>query len=187
VSLDVFSTSRLVAERLSEKHWDDLRRMDQDEPFMQHLGGVRDEAATRSYMARNLAHWAQYGFGLWVLRNRSTGAISGRAVLRHLLIEGVDEVEAGYGFLPEFWGRGLASEILQACLGFGRNQLRLVSVVGITTPTNSGSQQVLRKAGFAHEGNIVHEGVHCMLFRSGYSSSSGLTNRGGATWNVSAE
>jgi hypothetical protein len=34
VSLDSFSTARLDAERLTAYHWDDLRRMDQDEQFM---------------------------------------------------------------------------------------------------------------------------------------------------------
>ena len=57
VSLDSFSTARLDAERLTEDHWDDLRRMDQDEWFMAELGGVRDEPGTRAYLERNLAHW----------------------------------------------------------------------------------------------------------------------------------
>ena len=48
VRLDSFSTARLDAERLMEDHWDDLRRMDQDEWFMAQLGGVRDEAGTRA-------------------------------------------------------------------------------------------------------------------------------------------
>jgi hypothetical protein len=34
LSLDSFSTARLAAERLTADHWDDLRRMDQDERFM---------------------------------------------------------------------------------------------------------------------------------------------------------
>ena len=110
-SLDSFSTARLLAERLTPAHRADLRQMDQDEQFMAHLGGVRDEAGTDSYLDSNLAHWSEYGFGLWMLRERETGVMIGRAVLRHLDVEGVDEVETGYGFLPEFWGRGLATEI----------------------------------------------------------------------------
>jgi [ribosomal protein S5]-alanine N-acetyltransferase len=141
--------------------------MDQDEQFMAQLGGVRDEAGTRAYLERNLAHWAAYGFGLWMLRDRDTGRSIGRAVLRHLDVDGVDEVETGYGFLPDLWGRGLATEIARACVHIGRERLGLASLVGITLPTNAASQQVMRKAGLQYERDIVHAGVPHLLFRTG--------------------
>lgn len=102
MTLDSFSTPRLLAERLQPAHLPDVLRMDQNEGFMAHLGGVRDEAATLAYLERNLAHWATHGFGLWMLRDRAQQALIGRAVVRHLDVEGVDEVEVGYGFYPEY-------------------------------------------------------------------------------------
>ena len=169
LSLDSFSTARLDAERLTADHWDDLRCMDQDERFMAELGGVRDEAGTRAYLERNLAHWAAHSFGLWMLRDRDTGTVIGRALLRHLDVDGVDEVETGYGFLPDLWGRGLATEIARACVHIGRERLGLASVVGITAPTNTASQQVMRKAGLQYERGIVHAGLPHLLFRTGHS------------------
>ena len=166
VRLDSFSTARLDAERLMEDHWDDLRRMDQDEWFMAQLGGVRDEAGTRAYLERNLAHWTARGFGLWMLRDRDTGAMIGRALLRHLAVDGVDEVETGYGFLPDVWGRGLATEIARACVHIGRERLGLESVIGITAPTNTASQRVMRKAGLHYERDIVYAGLPHLLFRT---------------------
>ena len=163
--LESFSTSRLLAERLRPAHRADLRRMDQDERFMAHLGGVRDEAGTERYLNWNLAHWLEHGFGLWMLRERETGVMIGRAVLRHLEVEGVDEVETGYGFLPEFWGRGLATEITRSCLGIGHDQLGLASIVAVTVPANTASQRVLRKAGLEYEREIVHNGQVHLLFR----------------------
>ena len=106
MTLDSFSTTRLLAERLTAAHLPDLRRMDQDELFMARLGGVRDSRGTAAYLAWNLEHWADHGFGLWMLREAATRGMVGRAVLRHLDVEGVDEVEVGYGFVPEVWGAG---------------------------------------------------------------------------------
>ena len=80
MTLDSFSTTRLVAEPLTGAHLPDLRRMDQDELFMARLGGVRDKAGTAAYLAWNLEHWAEYGFGLWMLRDSATGDMVGRAV-----------------------------------------------------------------------------------------------------------
>jgi ribosomal-protein-alanine N-acetyltransferase len=166
MTLNSFSTPRLVAERLTPAHLPDVRRMDQNEWFMAHLGGVRDEAATLTYLERNLAHWATHGFGVWMLRDLAQGALIGRAVVRHLEVEGADEVEIGYGFYPEFWGRGLATEVASACVRIGHAQLGLPSVVAITLPTHSASQRVMLKAGLAYEREIIHEGLPHALFRS---------------------
>jgi RimJ/RimL family protein N-acetyltransferase len=166
VSLDSFSTPRLFAERLTNAHLPDLIRMDRDEAFMASLGGVRDEPETSIYLERNLEHWAEYGFGIWMLRDRETDAVIGRGVLRHLDVDGVDEVEVGYGFLPRFWGRGLATEVARACIDIGQRQLALPSIVAITRPTNLASQRVMEKAGLVREREIVHAGVPHVLFRT---------------------
>jgi RimJ/RimL family protein N-acetyltransferase len=155
----------MQAERLRPDHLADLRRMDADEEMNTFLGGVRDAAGTADYLARNLNHWAEYGFGIWMLRDSGSNLMIGRAVLRHLEIDGVDEVEVGYGFLPAFWGRGLATEIARACVRIGLETLRLPSLVAITLPANQGSRRVLEKAGLAYEREIVHAGAPTCLFR----------------------
>jgi RimJ/RimL family protein N-acetyltransferase len=169
-SLNHFSTARVLAERLTASHFPDLCQMDQNELFMAHLGGVRDEAGTRAYLDTNLAHWEEHGFGLWMLRDRQTGTTIGRAVLRHLDVDGVDEVETGYGFLPEFWGRGLATEVAQTCVRIGLKQVELSSVVAITLPRHLVSQRVMVKAGLRYEREINHQGTACLLYRVGRDS-----------------
>jgi [ribosomal protein S5]-alanine N-acetyltransferase len=164
--IDSFTTPRLHAERLTAAHWLDLRRMDGNEPFMALLGGVRDTAGTVAYLEMNVKHWADHGYGIWMLRDAATAAIIGRAILRHLDVEGVDEVEVGYGFMPEYWGRGLATEIARECVRIGFEQLGLRSMVAITTPANLASQRVMAKAGLVYERDIVHAGVPHVLFRT---------------------
>ncbi|HEY8258299.1 MAG TPA: GNAT family N-acetyltransferase [Gemmatimonadales bacterium] len=166
MTLDTFSTPRLSAERLTRAHLPEVRRMDQSEGFMAHLGGVRDEGATMAYMERNLAHWATHGFGLWMLRDPAHPAPIGRAVVRHLEVEGTDEVEIGYGFYPEFWGRGLATEVARACVRIGLTRLGLPSVVAVTRPEHGASQRVMLKAGLVYEREIVHDGLPHVLFRT---------------------
>jgi ribosomal-protein-alanine N-acetyltransferase len=139
--------------------------MDDDAQFMAMLGGVRDSAGTVAYLETNVRHWSDHGFGMWMLRDAATGAVVGRAILRHLDVAGVDEVETGYGFMPEHWGRGLATEIAEACVRIGFNQLQLPSIVAVTTPANLASQQVMRKAGLTYERDIVHAGVPHLLYR----------------------
>jgi len=163
---DSFTTARLRAERLTPEHLTELRRMDGHPDVMAWVGGVRNEAGTAAYLARNLQHWTDYGFGLWILRDCEENHVAGRAVLRHLLVEGTDEVEVGYGFYPEFWGRGLATEITDACLRHGRETLGLATIVAITLPGHVRSQRVLTKAGLRFEREVTHEGAEHVLFRT---------------------
>ena len=165
IVVDAFATDRLAAERLTAAHFADLRRMDQNAGFMARLGGARDEAGTAAYLETNLAHWRAYGFGLWMVRETQSRAIAGRCCVRHLMLEGIDEIEIGYGFLPEYWGRGLATEIALACVDITLNTIRHPTAVGITRPANAGSQHVLTKAGLTYERMVQHAGLSHMLFR----------------------
>jgi RimJ/RimL family protein N-acetyltransferase len=163
---DSFSTARLAAERLTPEHLPEVRRMHRDAAVMAQLGGVRDDAQTTAYLARNLQHWADHGFGLWILRDAGGGEPVGRAVLRHLLVDGVDEVEVGYAFYPAFWGRGLATEVATACLALGRRELGLATIVAVTSPDNRPSRHVLEKVGLVYERDFTHEGAPAALFRT---------------------
>ena len=163
--LDVFTTPRLLAERLTRAHLPDLRRMDMDPDVMTYLGGLRDEAGTLAYLERNLSHWSAHGFGLWMLRSVGSGEVVGRACVRHVIVDARDDIEIGYGFLPGYWGQGFATEIAKACVDLAFTQLGCPSVVGLTLPANIGSQHVLRKAGLQDERNTQFEGLPHLLFR----------------------
>ena len=163
--LDVFTTPRLLAERLTTAHLADLRRMDTDAGLMAHLGGVRDEAGTLAYLERNLSHWAAYGFGIWMLRAVGSGEVVGRACVRHVMLDARDDIEIGYGFLPAYWRQGLATEIAKTCVDLAFTQLGCASVVALTVAANVGSQRVLRKAGLQFERTIQFEGLPHLLFR----------------------
>jgi ribosomal-protein-alanine N-acetyltransferase len=162
---DRFTTERLRAERLTTDHLSEVRRMHSDPAVMAQLWGVRTEEQTAAYMDRNLRHWADHGFGLWILREGGGGAPVGRAVLRHLTIDGMDEVEIGYAFYQPYWGRGLATEIAARCVGLAEHELRLAEIVGLTDPANLASRHVLEKVGLTYERDCVHDDHLSALFR----------------------
>jgi ribosomal-protein-alanine N-acetyltransferase len=162
---ETFPTARLRATRMAVAHLGELRVMHQDEQMMAMIGGVRDAAWTAAYLDRHLVHWDTHGFGFWMLTDLATGAAAGLAGLRHLPLEGVDEVELGYGFLPAFWGRGLATEIAGVCAHHAFATLMLPSVVALTLDANVASQHVLRKVGLAFERDVTHDGHAARLYR----------------------
>ena len=163
---DSFFLRRLRAERLTEAHLPVIRSMHRNERMMATLGGVRSDAESDAYLTRNLAHWTEHGFGIWILRDAATGRVAGRAGLRRLEVEGQAEVELACALFPEFWGRGLATDAARACVTIARDWLGLSSLVALTLPSNVASQRVLRKAALVQEREVMHGGRKHLLFRT---------------------
>ena len=162
---DSFPTERLLIRRLTEVDLPELRRLHTDAAVMEHIGGVRSLAQTEAYLARNLEHWRDHGFGLWMVHDGAGGPVAGLAMLRSLTVDRVEEVEVGYSLHREYWGRGLGTEIASACSAHGYDSLGLDSLVAVTGPSNSASHHVLRKIGMAFERELLLEGTRCWLFR----------------------
>lgn len=163
---DSFALRRLQAERLTDRHLPVLLRMHSDERLMAMIGGVRSDEQTAGYLDRNLRHWSEHGFGIYILRDPVTHEVMGRAGLRQLAVDGMVEVELAYALFPEFWGRGLATDAARACVTIGRDWLGLHSVVGLVLAANVASQRVLRKAALTPEREVMHGGRPHLLFRT---------------------
>jgi len=165
--LDSFDTQRLRAERLQEDHFEFIHQMHQDERIMAHLGGPHSPEQTADYMKQNLAHWAEHGYGIWILRERATGIFAGRGGLRHVVLGGRDEVEVAYGLMPEFWNQGLATEFVKAVVRIGFSDIALLSLACVTQRENKASLRVLKKTDFHFERDVVYKGEPSLLFRRG--------------------
>lgn len=63
-------------------------------------------------------------------------------------------VELGYRFATPYHGFGYATEVARALVEHARS-LRLEELVAVTHPENAASMNVLRKAGFAHQGRTT--------------------------------
>ena len=159
-----FSTNRLTAERLHESHLADLVALHLDAEVSRYLGGVRAPDVTRTYLATNMAHWDQHGFGLWTLRTKD-GTFAGRAGIRHILVDDVDEIEIAYAFKREFWGQGFASEIATALTDIALSQLKLLSLIGIVFVGNGASRRVLEKSNYLLERSTIRHGEDVVIYR----------------------
>lgn len=144
---------------------DDLTRMHLDPRVMATLGGVRSPDETREWLAQKMEHWRQYGFGLWMARERKTGRFAGRGGLQHVEIEGRDEIEVGYSFMPDFWGRGFATELALESIHAAFSVLSLTELVCFTLTNNRASERVMQKAGFHYERDLVFKDLPHVLYR----------------------
>lgn len=105
-----------------------------------------------------------YGYGRFACVWKETGQVIGFSGIK--LLEEISETELGYRFLPEYWGKGLATEAGSAVIEFAQG-LGLTRLVAVIHPDNEGSKQVATKLGFSLEGKTelsLIENQHLLLF-----------------------
>lgn len=68
--------------------------------------------------------------------------------------------EVGYMILPEYQGKGIVSEAVDAVLEYGFNDLQMHSIEAIIDPENRASERVLQKNGFVKEAHIVENELY---------------------------
>ncbi len=102
------------------------------------------------------------GFGRWACVLKETQAVIGFCGLKYLA--DLDEVDVGYRFLPEYWGRGLATEACLASLEFGFTTLRLDHIIGLVLPENTASIRVLEKVGMQPDGEMDCDGIRALRY-----------------------
>jgi ribosomal-protein-alanine N-acetyltransferase len=89
-------------------------------------------------------------FGSFKVFDMASSKLLGFAKLE-ITKEKPNEAELGYMLLPEFWGRGLGSEIAKYLLEVAKSDPDLKRVCAITDPDNIASRKILFKNGFVSE------------------------------------
>jgi RimJ/RimL family protein N-acetyltransferase len=165
VNVDSIQTERLSLGRIRPEDVEDMVAMHQDDVFVEVFGHRSTPEHVRTFTAKQIEGWDRLGFSLWTIRDRETGAFIGRGGLRSVRIEGVEEVELGYGLRPEWWDRGIATEMSRTALEVGFERLGLQSVVAFTMPGNVRSRHVMEKLGMTFERDIVWADMPHVLYR----------------------
>ena len=161
-------TERLRAEPLGPEHEAEMIDMMLDPRVYRTLwpwSGPPTRADVRASLVDKQEHWQRHGFGLWLLRDRSTGELAGRGGLQYTDAIGGFSVEAAWAIVPQRWGQGLATELARASVSVGLGALGLTEIISLTLPDNHGSRRVMEKAGFAYEREVDHVGLRHLLYR----------------------
>jgi RimJ/RimL family protein N-acetyltransferase len=99
------------------------------------------------WVQRNLAHQAQYGYGLFSVFHRASRKLIGDCGLENMEVDGVHETELGYDFRSDYWNQGLATEAAEAVCDFAFQTLELPRLVSLIRQGNHASRRVAEKIG----------------------------------------
>ena len=155
-------TERLVLRPITQDDFDSWQEILSDAETMKHYPAPYDAAGVQRWVDWTLSNYAQYGFGLWAVTLKESGAFIGDCGITMQNINGRQLPEIGYHIHKAHWRRGYASEAARACMRYAFETLQFPAVYSYMTSTNAASYGVALKNGmrFIEEYEEAGSGLH---------------------------
>ena len=99
----------------------------------------------------------------WGITLKDSGKVIGSCGFLNMLPKH-QRAEIGYELCQEYWGKGIASEALEAVVKYGFHHYQLERIEALIEPTNLRSQKLVEKQGFIREGLLRHYEFTCGKF-----------------------
>jgi ribosomal-protein-alanine N-acetyltransferase len=165
----ILTTPRLVLRTATELDIPIMReRVLGDSEVMRYVfqGGPMSEERAE-YIMRKHFTFGDSLTGIAVLTEKPAGEIIGFAGLFPCGALEADDLEIGFVLARHAWGRGIATEIGEAQLAFGFEQLNRARLLGLVDPRNGASIHALTKLGLRYVKDVAeprraNRSVYCI-------------------------
>lgn len=108
--------------------------------------------AKQYILQRMIPHYRKYGFGNFsIIRSEDQVKIGICGLYDR---EGLEGIDLGYAYLPEFEGQGYALEAATKMLDLALNEFQIEKIIAITSKDNFASQRLLKKLNMRQEGFV---------------------------------
>ena len=107
-------------------------------------------AHSKFWIDKQLARYKNNDYGLLAAIDKSTGKIVGQGGIMTRDLSGKKEFEIGYSVLPEYWGKGFATELAKQLKKFGLQNKVSEKFISIIHKENLASMAVATKNGMAN-------------------------------------
>ena len=152
----ILETDRLLLRTFTTKDAPLIYQLNLDPDVIRYtLDPIRDMEHAREVLEKTiLPQYALYNHGRWAVHVKPDIEFIGWCGLKYRAEE--NEIDLGYRFKKDFWGKGYATEAAYASIKYGFEKLDLKRIVGRTDPENIASCIVLEKCGltFIGEGEV---------------------------------
>ena len=143
-------TSRLLLRPWRDEDIAAFAQMSTDPAVMEYLLPLSERGSSvETWVAQKRAHWAEHGFGQWVVELPGGARFIGVVGLETVSYEAhfTPAVEVAWRLAHLYWGQGYATEAARAALDYGFSGLGLQEIVAVTVPANQRSRRVMERLG----------------------------------------
>ncbi len=101
----------------------------------------------------HLKSYKDHGFGFYKvqLKAEQNKSIGTAGLIKR---DQLDHIDIGFGFLPEYEGKGYGFEASMAVMKLAKSRFKIEKLVAITNPNNAGSIKLLEKLGMSLEKRV---------------------------------
>ena len=146
----VIETDRCFLREMTLEDLDDLYRLYQDPEITQYMEGLyedrkKEEEYTKAYI-NNMYRF--YGYGMWLVIEKETGKIMGRAGLNNIDLHGEPALEMGYMIGKNYQNQGYATEVCDGILQYAAEATEFEMINCLIQKENVKSVHVVEKLDF---------------------------------------
>lgn len=159
-----FTSERLGYRPLYMNDFDNYYKLDSDPKIMEFFPrGTADAKTVKANMQKNIDFFNTNQYGVFVATELETDKFVGRCGFGKIP---TGEIEVGYVFLTEFWGKGYASEALKALVAWAKQHIFVSDTIIAFTPVDHlASQKVMQKSGMQYYKNEIKDGKECVFYK----------------------
>lgn len=146
--IPIIETERLLLRKFNINDYKDVYEFGSNVEVQRYTGDkIIESLNDAKELIKNVWYkdYNKYGYGRWAVIYKPENKIIGFAGLKYL--PEFNETDIGFRFLPEYWGKGLATEASSEIIKYGFEKLGLKKIIGIALAENIGSCKVLEKIG----------------------------------------
>jgi RimJ/RimL family protein N-acetyltransferase len=122
----------------------------------------QEEQYTRDYIA---CMYRFYGYGMWLVFERSSGRLMGRAGFSRRNLGDETVLELGYIIGVPWQRQGYATEVCSRLIEYAKENLSdFESLNCFVQPQNAASRALLRKLGFSRQGSVTLSGKEMLRY-----------------------
>lgn len=163
---NILYTKRTCVREIMLQDLDELFVLYQEEGITDYIEPLYERSQEEVYTVNYINHmYYFYGYGMWVVRDKQTGALIGRAGLEHREFQGDTVIELGYVIGKEYQKQGYGYEVCDGIMAYAREQLCLDEIHCFIQAENDPSIRLAEKLGFQVEEDSTNETGHLLHFR----------------------
>lgn len=153
-----FTSERLGYRPWTDNDYDDLYRLCSDERVMQYFPGTLSPEETAAFLQRLQRAYQLHGYCYFAVERLANRAFIGFIGLAYQTYDMhfAPAVDIGWRLLPEYWGRGYATEGAERCKRFAFEELQLEQLIATTTHNNEPSIRVMERIGMSFREEFIH-------------------------------
>lgn len=161
----ILETERCIVREFSMEYLDALFELYAGEGMTDYMEPLNQHEQEREYQQsyiENMYHF--YGYGMWIVCDKETGKLIGRAGIEHREEFG-EEPQLGYAIGVPYQRQGYATEVCHAVIDYARTELEIRSLCCLIEEKNEKSIGLAQKLGFESDGMIEINGKKHRKFR----------------------